>query len=408
MLELPRGLFRGDFRLLFAGQAASLLGDGLFHVALAFAVLEATDSEKALGVVFAAGALPLVVFSLVGGVWADRLERRKVMLAADAGRMVVQLVLAALVIRGGVELWQFLVLQALYGTAQAFFGPASTGMLPQLLEEHLLRPANGLLGATRAATYVAGSAVGGLLVDRLGAGEAIGLDAITFAVSACCLLAMRSLPATATERTPFRHELAEGFRELRRHRWLWLTLINASLFIGLYVAPLEVLGPVVARDDLGGALAWGLIGAAFALGEIVGGVTMAVIHVRRPMIIAGTLFLVTGVTPLLFSLPAPVWVIAGGMAIEGLGVGIFLAVWEGEIQRRIPLDKISRVSAWDWMASLAGMPLGFVLAGMLAGTIGVDRTLYLTAAAGGLLALWMLLERDIRNVGARTAAAAES
>jgi hypothetical protein len=119
------------------------------------------------------------------------------------------------------------------------------------------------------------------------------------------------------------------------------------------------------------------------------------------MVVAGLLFLVTGLTPVLFALPAPVWVIAVGMAVEGLGVGIFLAVWEGEIQSRIPLDRISRVSAWDWMASLAGMPLGFVLAGVVAGTIGVDRTLYLTAAAGALLSLWMLLQGEIRNLGAR-------
>lgn len=407
MLELPSGLFGREFRLLFAGQAASLLGDGLFHVALAFAVLDATDSEQVLGLVFAAGALPLVVFSLVGGVWADRLERRKVMVVADAARMVVQLVLAALVLRGDVEVWHFVALQAAYGTAQAFFGPASTGMLPQILEEHLLRPANGLLGATRAATYIVGSALGGLLVDQLGAGEAIGLDAVTFAASAACLLAMRSLPATAAERTPFWQELVEGFRELRRHRWLWLTLINASAFVTLYVAPVEVLGPVVARDDLGGALAWGIIAAAFAAGEIVGGIAMATIRVRRPMVVSALLFLVTGLTPVLFAMAAPVWAIAAGMAVEGLAVGIFLAVWEGEIQRQIPLDRISRVSAWDWMATLAGMPLGFILAGVLAGEIGVDRTLYLAAAAGVLLAVWMLLVRDIRNVGAQERAPAE-
>jgi MFS family permease len=401
VFDLPRGLFTRDFRLLFAGQAASLLGDGLFYVALSFAVLDVTDSERSLGLVLAAGGVPLVVFSLVGGVWADRLERRRIMLAADASRAAIQILLAALVVGGNAELWHFLLLQAAYGTAQAFFGPASTGLIPQILDADLLRPANGLLGATRAATFVGGSALGGFLVDGVGPGTAIGLDASTFGVSAACLVSIRRLPPTTSERRSFQHELAEGFREVRRHRWLWLTLINAALFVMLYVAPLEVLGPVVARDELGGAAAWGIVAAAFSLGEIVGGVGAATVRVRRPLVIAASLFLVTGVTPVLFAVAAPVWVIATGMGIEGLALGVFLAVWEAEIQNRIPLDRISRVSAWDWMISVSGMPLGFVLGGVLADAIGLDQTLYLMAGAGVLLSLWMLTARDIRNIGAR-------
>ena len=132
-------------------------------------------------------------------------------------------------------------------------------MLPQILPPDLLQPANGLLGATRSETLVLGMAGGGVLVDWVGPGQAIGLDAVSFAISAFCLFLMHSQPAAASERKPFRHELVEGFRELRRHRWLWLTLLNASLFLMLYVAPIEVIGPLVARDDLGGATAWGII-----------------------------------------------------------------------------------------------------------------------------------------------------
>ena len=117
-----------EFRLLFTGQLVSLLGDGIFTVALSFAVLDETGSEAGLGIVLAAGALPLVALVLVGGVWADRLSRRRVMLVADAARMAIQGLLAALVVLSQVPLWSFVVLYGLYGVAMAFFSPASTGL----------------------------------------------------------------------------------------------------------------------------------------------------------------------------------------------------------------------------------------------------------------------------------------
>jgi MFS family permease len=398
---IPRGLFSRDFRLLFTGQAVSLVGDGLYQVALAFAVYDLSNSPLALGAVFAAGATSLVAFSLVGGVWADRLERRRVMLAADAARIAIQLILAALIISDQALLWHMIALQALYGIAQAFFGPASTGVLPQILEPELLQSANGLLGATRSATLVLGMACGGLLVDWVGPGLAIGLDALSFAISALCLFLMHSRPAGADERSSFTHDLAEGFRELRRHRWLWLTLLNASLFLMLYVAPIEVIGPLVARDDLGGATAWGIIIGSFSIGMMLGGIGAATLTLRRPIVVSSILFLITGVTPILFAIAAPVAVIATSMAIEGLAAGLFVAVWEGEMQRKIPNDKLSRVAAWDWMGSVAGMPIGYVLGGVLAATVGVDATLVAMAVCAALLAVWMLVARDIREIGAR-------
>ena len=186
------GVFRyREFRLLFAGQLVSLFGDGLFAVALSFAVLDETGSRSGLGVVLAAGSLPLVAFVLVGGVWADRLSRRRVMLAADGARMAIQGVLAALVLSGNASLGTFIVLYGLYGVAMAFFSPASTGLVPETLPAVELQRANGLMGMTRSVTAVAGGAVGGLLVDAIGPGSAIAVDAATFAASALALALMR-------------------------------------------------------------------------------------------------------------------------------------------------------------------------------------------------------------------------
>jgi MFS family permease len=337
---------------------------------------------------------------LAGGVWADRLERRLVMLGADLSRMAVQLTMAALLISGHAAFWHLLVLQALYGVGQAFFGPASTGMLPQILESDELLHANGLMGATRHATGLLGTAIGGGLIALFGPGTVIGIDAASFAVSAICLVSMHPKPAAIEEHEPFLTQLADGLRELRRHRWLWMVILNASLFLMLYVAPLEVVGPLVAKQELGGAGVWGLIMAAFFLGAMMGGVGTAAFKPKRPIVLSAVLFCATGLTPLLLAFSAPWPLVAVPIGIEGLAVGIFMAVYESEMQKKVPNEKLSRVSAWDWLGSLAGMPIGFALAGVLAETTGPDITLYVMAASGVLLSVWLLVEPDVRRIGA--------
>jgi MFS family permease len=389
-----------ELRLLFAGQSVSLFGDGLFAVALAFAVLDETGSKTGLGVVLAAGALPLVAFVLIGGVWADRLSRRRVMLAADGARMGIQGALAALVLTGRAPLAAFVVLYGLYGLAMAFFQPASTGLVPETLPGDELQRANGLLGLTRSVTAVAGGAVGGVLVDAIGPGSAIAVDGITFAASALALAAMHVTAAPRTERAPFAHELAAGFHEVKNRRWVWMTILNASLFLMLYVAPLEVIGPIVSRHSLGGATAWGLISASFAGGMALGGLGMMVVRLPRPMLVASSLFLVTSCSPVLLAQTLPVAVICASFVVEGVAVGVFMATWETALQREIPERLLSRVSAWDWMGSLAGMPLGFALTGPAIALVGERHALYGMAAAALALTLWMLAAPDIRRIGA--------
>ena len=338
-----------EFRLLFSGQLVSLFGDGLFAVALSFAVLDETHSRSGLGIVLAAGSLPLVAFVLIGGVWADRLSRRRVMLGADGARMVIQAVLAVLVLSGNASLGTFIVLYGLYGVAMAFFSPASTGLVPETLPAAELRRANGLLGMTRSVTAVAGGAVGGVLVDAIGAGSAIAVDAATFAASALALALMRVGPVTPATRERFAHELAVGWREVRSRRWVWMAILNASLFLMLYVAPFEVIGPIVSRESLGGPIAWGLISASFAAGMAAGGLAMMMIRLRRPMLVASTMLLVTSVSPILLAHAAPVPVICAAYLLEGAAVGVWITTWETALQHQIPAQVLSRVSAWDWM-----------------------------------------------------------
>jgi len=395
-----------EFRLLYSGQLVSLLGDGIFTIALSFAVLDETGSEAGLGIVLASGALPLVGFVLVGGVWADRLSRRRVMLVADGARMAIQGLLAALVLFGQVPIWAFVVFYALYGIAMAFFSPASTGLLPETIPASELQRANGLVGMTRSVTAIAGAAVGGVLVATIGAGSAIAVDSVSFAVSAVCLGLMRQRRSTAVEREPFRQELVEGWREVRSRRWVWMTILNVSLAMMLYVAPLDVVGPIVANDSLGGATAWGLISASFALGMAAGGLMLMRVTLERPMLVAALLFLFTSLSPVLMAIPAPVALICAAYLADGFGVGIYLTTWETALQREIPERVLSRVSAWDWMGALAGMPLGYALTGPVIALVGQDATLAAMAASGIMFAVWMLVFPDIRRIGERRRALA--
>ena len=399
--ELPGVLRSRDFSLLFAGQAVSLLGDGFFQIALAFAVLDISSDRAALGYVLAAGSLPLVAFILIGGVWADRLPRQRLMLAADGARMAIQGLLGFLLISGHAQIWHLLVLNVLYGSAMAFFQPAATGLIPQLVEGEQLEQANGLLGMTRSVMMIVGGGLGGVVVDRIGSGGAILADAGTFAVSAACLLAMRGHPARGADREPFLRELRAGWREVRSRRWIWLTIGSSALFLTFYVAPLEVVGPIVAKSRLGGATAWGLINMSFAVGMTAGGLVAMTRRLPYPMRVSGVLFTITAVSPLMLAIPAPKLVIMLSFLIEGTAVGLFITTYETAIQREVPPEALSRVSAWDWMGSLAGMPIGLALAGSVIGVLGTRATLVGMALAGALLSSLWLGSRDIRAIGAR-------
>jgi predicted MFS family arabinose efflux permease len=389
-----------EFRNLYAGQAVSVVGDGLVPVALSFAVLESLHGGAGqLGIVLACNAVSLAAFALIGGVWADRLSRRRVMLAADVTRMAVQALSAALLIAGGMSIALLAALQVAYGAAEAFFRPAATGLLPETISPGRLQQANALLGLTYNAGTVAGPAIGGVLVVLAGPGGALAFDAATFAVSALFLLRLRVARAPASgARRPFLHELAAGFREVLARRWLWATILVASAWLFLVFAPFYVLGPVVCDRDLGGAGAWATILAAYGLGGVAGGALALRWSPRRPLFAAALLFTLEAPAPALLALGAPLWAIAAGGALGGASFGVFGALWETTMQRLVPAEALSRVSSFDWMGSLALLPAGYALAGPAGAALGVDAVLLFAAGAGVVLALALAADPDIRRL----------
>ena len=262
-----------QFRLLWLGQATSTIGDGLLLVALASAVIESLDGTATeLGLVLAAHTLPLVAFVLIGGVWADGLPRQLVMLTSDLIRCAVQATLAVLFLTGAAELWHLVTLIAIYGAAEAFFQPAATGVVPATVSPHRLQQANAMLGLTRSGAFVIGPAIAGAVVAVANPGIVFAVDAATFAVSATSLALLR-VPRRVRERAreSFLAELAGGWRELVARTWLWVIIVWATTILFAVVAPFQTLGPIVAKQSLGGAPAWG-DAAAFGLGMVAGGI----------------------------------------------------------------------------------------------------------------------------------------
>jgi MFS family permease len=386
------------FRLLWIGRTISDAGDALVPVALAFAVLELTGSAADLGLVLAALFTSRVVFIVAGGVWSDRVPRQLVMIAADVLRALVHGVVALAFFTDTVEVWYLIVSSALFGAASAFFGPASTGLVKTIVSPVRLQEANALLGLSERTVQIFGPALAGVIVATAGYGVVFALDALTFVVSAGFLLAMR-LPRSAprAERTSFLADVAHGFDEVRRRTWLWATFI-ASAVTNVAIACYFVLGPLVVKEELGGAKAWGLVLTGWAIGGVVGSAIALRWKPERPLVAAFLLTLSVSLQLLALvpPVPVPLLMVAAAFALASISLGNVL--WETMLQQHVPKSAISRVSALDWSVSLVFMPLGYTAAGPLAEAIGVDATLLLAAGLGAAANLAVLLVPSVRGL----------
>jgi MFS family permease len=404
--DLVAALGEPHFKLLFAGRAISDLGDKLVPVALAFAVLELDRRASALGLVFAARMIPMVVLVLVGGVWADRLPRNVVMLTADAVRACTQATAGVLLITGRAEIWHLLVLMAVYGAAQAFFDPASTGLVPQTVSRERLQQANGLLQLSRSTANVIGPAVAGVLVATVGAGWAFVADSATFVVSAVFLALLRIERETREARTRFVADLVEGWREFTSRTWVWVSVTYFAFFHLLVLAPFWVLTPIVADEELGGASAYATILTAAGVGAILGGLLALRVQPRRPLAVAFAVILLEVPLYLTLADAAPVAVIAAFSLFGSAAINFAGTLWLTVLQTNIPERALSRVSSYDWLGSLVFLPAGYMLAGPAAEAFGVAETLVFAAVwslASTLVVLSLEAIRGVRRLRPKSA-----
>jgi MFS family permease len=371
-----------DFRLYFIGRATSFIGTGMIPVALSFAVLGRGGSTSEVGWVLSAEVFPLALFLLVAGVIADRLNRRAVMLGADLLRCVAQGVLAGWLLLGRPPLWGFLVLEFTVGIGTAFFTPAMTGLIPQVTTPDTLHQANALNGAAQWGGTLIGPAIAGVLVATVGSGWAVAADACSYAVSAGCLFGLRVGWAGATggqEETILR-QLVAGWQAFRSRTWLWSVVTQFCTLGLLAFPPFFVLGAVVAKQSLGGAVSWGIVLACQGAGATLSAVIMLRVQPRRPML-AGELAMVPWALVLAtLALRAPTPAIAVAGFASGAGFGVFGPVWDTTMQRQLPPEVLSRASAYDWFGSMVLLPVGFAVEGWMSSWLGVDGALWLGAA----------------------------
>jgi MFS family permease len=373
-----------DFMLLWLSQSASVLGDGLVVVAIGLFVTRLTGDPSDVGVVLAAYSAPLVLFVLVGGVFADRLPRQAVMVAADAVRFVLHAALALLIATGTVRIWHMVVIGLLYGTAQAFFQPAYTGLVPQTVPEGDIQAAQALGGISRQVAALASPALATALVLTVGGATAFGLDAATFAVSAVMLARVRARDrGTAATRGSVLADLLQGWTAVRQRAWVWATIAAFSVSILVAMAPFFVLGPSVSQQVYGTEVVFGVTNAVWGAGTILGAVVGARWRPKRPMFAGMVASLAWPGQIALFAAGPPLAALYGVTAVAGAGLGLFAVWWETALAQRIPPRLLSRVSAWDWMGSLALLPAGYLLAGPAARWLGAAQVL----VGGGLLGL---------------------
>jgi MFS family permease len=412
-LDRPDGVARGqllsplrfrDFRVLWAGMTVSLVGDGIFFVAIAWESYVLWNAPVALSIVSIGMTVPTIAFLLVGGVVSDRYDRRLVMAWADGLRAVAVAGVAALVLAGSLRFWELVALVAVYGIGTAFFTPAFEASLPDLLPHSELPAANALDQFVRPiALRLVGPVVGGALVGA-SAGIAFAVDAASFAATLAAVIAIARRPRaqTVTDAPSTGVALKEGFRFVRRHVWLWGTLVSAAIAYLLFLGPAEVLLPFVVKNDLhASAGTLGLVLAAGGLGAVGAAVLMGQRgHPRRDVTVMYATWTLATLAIAGYGLATAAWQLMLACLVFNALEAAGTIVWATIKQRHVPGSMLGRVSSLDWLISIGLLPVSFALTAPVAAAVGARQTLVGAAVLGAgvtLAAYFLPGMRDIEQ-----------
>jgi predicted MFS family arabinose efflux permease len=384
-----------DFRMLWIGTTVSLLGDGIFPVALAWEVLHLSNSATALALVGVTWSVPQIPLILLAGVVADRLDRRHVVVGAALAQGVAVLAMALLSLAGRLELWHVFALAVLFGTGEAFFMPPVNALVADVVPQELLVEANSNRQTVRPlAMNFIGPALGGVIVGTLGTGWAFMADAVSFVAGAVFVLAIRHRPEPRerTEQSAWA-DARVGLRYVKERTWLWGAMVAATVVLLVYLGPFEVLIPFIVKNGLHGSA--GDLGLVFAAGGL-GAIAVSVVVGQRGLPRRAVTFMyvawivATGVLAA-FALVQNVW---QAMLVSAVMNGAFsglIVVWYTLMQTLVPRSLLGRVSSIDWLISAALVPVSFAITGPIAGAIGARPTVAIAGISGALFLIAFVL-----------------
>ncbi|HEX7744950.1 MAG TPA: MFS transporter [Micromonosporaceae bacterium] len=392
-------LRHSPFRYLAVGRLVNMLGNAVAPIALAFAVLDLTGSVRDLGLVVGVRSLMNVLFVLFGGVLADRIPRRVVLVGSNVLGALTQGAVAALVLTGTATIPLLLALGAANGIVSALAQPASAAATPQTVPPELIQPANAIIRLGMNGGMIGGAALGGVLVAAVGPGWGLAVDALTFALAALAFTGVRvPLPRPkSAPRTGIFADLREGWTEFTARTWVWAVVLGFMLLNAALAGGVTVLGPAIADETIGRS-AWGVVLASETAGMVLGGLIALRIRVRRLLLLGvACMFAETLLLLGLALAPTLVVLITAGVAV-GIAVEQFAVAWETSIAQHIPSDKLARVYSYDMLGSFVAIPLGQVAVGPIAAVIGTRDTLLILAALVAASVLGMLTSRDVRHL----------
>jgi MFS family permease len=385
-----------DFRMLATGQGLSWLGNGFQTVALAFAVVHGGGGAGELGAVAASSIIAMLLGSLFGGVWADRLQPQRVMVLSDAVRCVAVAGMAIVFAAGRPSVVLLCGLTAVASAAGSFFSPAMMALKPMIVPSARLQSANATLSMLQTVCSVLGPALGGVVVAVFGAPVGFGVNAASYLASIITALLIRARVERSQHRDMLR-EITEGWSEVRSRDWLLSGMLAATVY---HIANgiVLVLSMVVAVRELGGANAVGLISAAEGIGGFAGAAIAMRLRPRRLLRAGWLALLLMSLWVMGYVWPGVLPAVMAGAIVGYAGLSFFAVAWETAIQDHVPHRVLARVASWDMLTSFLAMPLGSALAGPLSAAFGIDPVLVVCAAVLFGSSLLPLLARGTREL----------
>lgn len=388
-----------NFRWYFYSRMVNLAGSTMAGLALAFAVLEVSDSPSALGAVLAAHSIPMVIFLLAGGVIADRFGRTLVIQFSNIASGLSQLAIAALVISGTAELWQLIVLSAINGVVSAVSLPALASILPQLVPREHLQPANVLTSMVRSGLVILGPTAAAGLVVSVGAGWAVAFDGITYLIAAALLIRVKiPRPARDQGATSVLVDLREGWAFFSRTTWLWVVVLAFGVICAVEQGGLKTLGPVLAKQTSIGEAGWGLILSAEAVGLLITSLILLRVRLERPLLWGMIGTAAYGLPALSLGAYPHLGLAILAAVLAGAGIEVFALGWNLAMQENIPEDMLARAFSYDALGSFVAIPLGQLIAGPLALVFGIQRVMFMAGLVVAGTALLTLASRSVRNL----------